>query len=91
MNRNNEAHFHQIPQVHISRSTFNRPQNILTTFNAGELVPFYVDEVLPGDTFRVRTSAIIRQTTPKYPVMDDAYIDMKYLKLSHTIRFGTKK
>lgn len=78
MNRNNERHFAQIPQVHISRSTFNRPQNILTTFNAGELIPFYVDEVLPGDTFRVHTSAIIRQTTPKYPVMDDAYIDMYY-------------
>lgn len=78
MNRNNERHFAQIPQVHISRSTFNRPQNILTTFNAGKLIPFYVDEVLPGDTFRVRTSAIIRQTTPKYPVMDDAYIDMYY-------------
>lgn len=85
MNRNNEAHFHQIPQVHISRSTFNRPQNILTTFNAGELVPFYVDEVLPGDTFRVRTSAIIRQTTPKYPVMDDAYIDMYYFFVPNRI------
>nr|DAR20636.1 MAG TPA: Major capsid protein [Microviridae sp.] len=78
MNRNNERHFAQIPQVHISRSTFNRPQNILTTFDAGKLIPFYVDEVLPGDTFRVNTSAIIRQTTPKYPVMDDAYIDIYY-------------
>lgn len=85
MNRNNERHFAQIPQVHISRSTFNRPQNILTTFNAGELVPFYVDEVLPGDTFRVRTSAIIRQTTPKYPVMDDAYIDMYYFFVPNRI------
>lgn len=85
MNRNNERHFAQIPQVHISRSTFNRPQNILTTFNAGELVPFYVDEVLPGDTFRVNTSAIIRQTTPKYPVMDDAYIDMYYFYVPNRI------
>ena len=85
MNRNNERHFANIPQVHISRSTFNRPQNILTTFNAGELVPFYVDEVLPGDTFRVRTSAIIRQTTPKYPVMDDAYIDMYYFFVPNRI------
>lgn len=78
MNRNNEAHFNQIPNVHISRSTFKRDQKILTTFNAGELVPFYVDEVLPGDTFRVRTSAIIRMQTPKFPVMDDAYIDLFY-------------
>lgn len=85
MNRNNERHFAQIPEVHISRSTFNRPQNILTTFDAGELVPFYVDEVLPGDTFRVRTSAIIRQSTPKYPVMDDAYIDMYYFFVPNRI------
>ena len=85
MNRNNERHFAQIPAVHISRSTFNRPQNILTTFDAGKLVPFYVDEVLPGDTFRVRTSAIIRMTTPKYPVMDDAYIDMYYFYVPNRI------
>ena len=71
--------------MHISRSTFNRPQNILTTFDAGKLVPFYVDEVLPGDTFRVRTSAIIRQTTPKYPVMDDAYIDIYYFYVPNRI------
>lgn len=85
MNRNNERHFAQIPEVHISRSTFNRTQNILTTFDAGNLIPFYVDEVLPGDTFRVRTSAIIRQTTPKYPVMDDAYIDMYYFYVPNRI------
>ena len=85
MNRNNERHFSEIPKIHISRSTFNRPQNILTTFNAGKLIPFYVDEVLPGDTFRVRTSAIIRQTTPKYPVMDDAYIDLYYFYVPNRI------
>lgn len=85
MNRNNEAHFNQIPSVHISRSTFKRDQKILTTFNAGNLVPFYVDEVLPGDTFRVRTSAIIRMQTPKYPVMDDAYIDMYYFFVPNRI------
>lgn len=85
MNRNNERHFSQIPEIHISRSTFNRPQNILTTFDAGKLIPFYIDEVLPGDTFRVRTSAIIRQTTPKYPVMDDAYIDMYYFYVPNRI------
>lgn len=85
MNRNNEAHFNQIPSVHISRSTFKRDQKILTTFNAGELVPFYVDEVLPGDTFRVRTSAIIRMQTPKFPVMDDAYIDMYYFYVPNRI------
>ena len=78
MNRNNERHFNNVPQTHISRTRFKRDQNILTTFDAGKLIPFYVDEVLPGDTFNVNTAAIIRMTTPKYPVFDDAYIDFYY-------------
>lgn len=78
MNRNNERHFNQVPQTHVSRTRFKRDQNILTTFDAGRLIPFYVDEVLPGDTFSVDTAAIIRMTTPKYPVFDDAYIDFYY-------------
>ena len=78
MNRNNERHFNQIPKMKASRTRFNRDQTILTTFDSGKLIPFYVDEVLPGDTFSVDTSAIIRMTTPKYPVMDDAFIDFYY-------------
>lgn len=78
MNRNNERHFNQIPKMEASRTRFNRDQTILTTFDSGKLIPFYVDEVLPGDTFNVNTSAIIRMTTPKYPIMDDAFIDLYY-------------
>ena len=79
MNRNNERHFNSVPETHVSRTRFNRDQNILTTFDAGKLIPFYVDEVIPGDTFSVDTAAIIRMTTPKYPVMDDSFIDFYYL------------
>lgn len=78
MNRNNERHFNQIPEMKASRTRFNRDQIVLTTLDAGKLIPFYVDEVLPGDTFSVDTTAIIRMTTPKYPVMDDAFIDIYY-------------
>lgn len=78
MNRNNERHFNQIPQMKASRTRFNRDQTVLTTFDSGKLIPFYVDEVLPGDTFSVDTAAIIRMTTPKYPVFDDAFIDFYY-------------
>ena len=78
MNRNNERHFLNVPQMHTSRTRFNRDQTILTTFDSGRLIPFFVDEVLPGDTFQIDTSAIIRMTTPKYPVMDDAFIDLYY-------------
>lgn len=78
MNRNNERHFNQVPETHVSRTRFKRDQNILTTFDAGKLIPFYVDEVLPGDTFSIDTAAIIRMSTPKYPVFDDAFIDLYY-------------
>lgn len=85
MNRNNEAHFLNIPKINISRSRFNRQQDIKLTFDAGELIPFYVDEVLPGDTFSVDQAAVIRMTTPKYPVMDNAYIDFYYFFVPNRI------
>lgn len=91
MNRNNERHFLNVPQVHTSRTRFNRDQTILTTFNSGELIPFFVDEVLPGDTFQIDTSAIIRMTTPKYPVMDDAFIDFYYFYCPNRILWSDFK
>ena len=78
MRRNNEAHFNQVPNLEITRSRFKRDQDIKLTFDAGKLIPFYVDEVLPGDTFSVDQSAIIRMTTPIFPVMDNAYLDYYY-------------
>ena len=91
MNRNNERHFNQIPEIKASRTRFNRDQTILTTFNSGRLIPFYVDEVLPGDTFNVNTAAIIRMTTPKYPVMDDAFIDFYYFYCPNRILWDNFK
>ena len=91
MNRNNERHFNQIPEMRASRTRFNRDQTILTTFDSGKLIPFYVDEVLPGDTFSVDTAAIIRMTTPKYPVMDDAFIDFYYFYCPNRILWDNFK
>lgn len=91
MNRNNERHFNQIPQMKASRTRFNRDQTILTTFDAGKLIPFYVDEVLPGDTFSVDTAAIIRMTTPKFPVMDDCFIDFYYFYCPNRILWDNFK
>ena len=91
MNRNNERHFNQIPEMKASRTRFNRDQTILTTFDSGKLIPFYVDEVLPGDTFNVNTSAIIRMSTPKYPVMDDAFIDFYYFYCPNRILWDNFK
>lgn len=78
MNRNSNSRFAQAPQVDIQRSTFDRSSGHKTTFNAGKLVPIYIDEVLPGDTFEMSTSAIIRGSTPIFPVMDNANLDIYF-------------
>lgn len=78
MNRNSNSRFAQAPQVDIQRSTFDRSSGHKTTFNAGKLVPIYIDEVLPGDTFEMKTSAIIRGSTPIFPVMDNANLDIYF-------------
>lgn len=76
MSRNDITRFSQNPaNVGIERSTFNRNTDHKTTLNSGKLVPFHVDEILPGDTFDVETSAVFRMATPLRPVMDNAYLD----------------
>ncbi len=63
-------------EIHMKRSKFNRPFTHKTTFNFGNLVPVAVDEILPGDTVKMDTAALIRMSTPIFPVMDDAYLDL---------------
>ena len=81
MNRNKDAGFNQVPRLDITRSRFKRRQDVKLTMNAGQLIPFYVDEVLPGDTFSIDQAAIIRMTTPIFPVMDNCYMDVYYFNV----------
>ena len=75
MNRNVESHFAQVPQVSVPRSTFDRSSEHLTTFNVGDLIPFYVDEVYPGDTFKVTTAKVIRMQTLLKPIFSNIMLD----------------
>ena len=75
MNRNVESHFSQLPKADIQRSRFDRSSSIKTTFNVGDVVPFYVDEVLPGDTFDIKTSKVVRMQSLVTPIMDNIYLD----------------
>lgn len=78
MNRNVESHFATLPHAEIVRSRFDRSHTHKTTFNAGELVPILVDEILPGDTVSLDTAFVCRMSTPIYPVMDSSFIDIYY-------------
>lgn len=79
MNRNVESHFALNPtRIDMSRSTFDRSSSVKTSFNVGDIVPFFLEEVLPGDTFNVRTSKVVRMQTLLTPMMDNVYLDSYY-------------
>ena len=67
--------FAQLPSVSMPRSRFNRSSGLKTTFDSGYLIPVYVDECLPGDTFNMDMSSFVRMATPIFPVMDDFFLD----------------
>lgn len=73
---NSNDHFSSNPlNVSLPRSTFNRSKSTRTTVKVGKLTPFYLDEVLPGDTFDLDMNFVARGVTPLYPTMDNAVID----------------
>jgi hypothetical protein len=67
--------FSRVPKVEVPRSTFDRSCTHKTTFDSGFLVPIYIDEALPGDTFNLSMSAFARLTTPIVPIMDNLFLE----------------
>ncbi|QGH73555.1 MAG: major capsid protein [Microviridae sp. ctITQ3] len=74
----NQTHFSTVPKAEIPRAKFKRDHNLHTTMDAGYLVPIFVDEVLPADTFILRDSIFGRLSTPLKPIMDNLYLDTFY-------------
>lgn len=78
MNRNAEQHYSQVPHANVPRARFKRDYSLLTTINEGDLVPIYCDEVLPADTAKIDLNALMRMSTPLFPVMDNCYCDFYF-------------
>lgn len=86
MNRETEAHFSHLPAIDVKRSKFNRPITHKTTFNTGEIIPLYVDaDIMAGDSVRINMGAVIRESTPIAPVMDNLYIDVMAFFCPHRL------
>ena len=73
--------FVEVPHADIQRSTFDRSHGVKTTFDAGELIPVYADEMLPGDTFSCKLTAFARLATPIHPTMDNAFMDTHFFSV----------
>jgi len=78
MTRNTEAHFSELPNVDIQRSIFDLSHGHMTTFDAGELIPIFSQEVLAGDTWEVSTSMVIRAQTMLTPTFSNMNADLYF-------------
>jgi len=77
--------FAQVPSANIQRSTFDRSHGTKTTFDGGYLVPVYLDEALPGDTFNMRMSAFARLATPLKPIMDNMHLETFFFAVPYRL------
>lgn len=77
--------FSEVPNVQIPRSRFDRSFGYKTTFDAGLLVPYYVDEALPGDTFNCRMTGFARLSTPVFPIMDNMYMETFFFAVPYRL------
>lgn len=77
--------FSKVPKAEIQRSVFNRDHGLKTTMDAGNLVPIFVDEALPGDTFTLRATGFGRLATPINPIMDNMYIETFFFAVPYRL------
>lgn len=78
MNRNTTFNLNQLPKVNIQRSIFPFKFGHKTSFNVGEVIPFMVQEIIPGSTYSLNTACVVRLQTLKTPIMDNVYMDTYY-------------
>lgn len=89
MNLNQNTFQQNATRLNVSRSKFHLPFKWTGSFNASQIVPvFSYSDVLPGDTFKVDMSAVIRSTTPVGPTMDDAFVDFYFFFVPHKLALG---
>lgn len=76
-----QEQFAKIENPRISRSTFDRSHGYKTTFDAGKLIPIYIDEALPADTINMNATVFGRLATPLKPFMDNVFIDVHFFSV----------
>lgn len=59
----------------VPRSVFLNRWSRITAFDAGYLVPFLVDEILPGDHMTYDVAAYVRLSTPLFPLYSNQRVD----------------
>lgn len=77
--------FSEVPGPEINRSSFDRSCGLTTAFNSGLLIPIWVDEALPGDTFKMSMASLVRLTTPFFPIFDNVHLDFFFFAVPNRL------
>ena len=77
--------FGQTPSVSAPRSVFDRSNGFKVAIDADYLYPFFLDEIIPGDTMRMNATLFGRMNTPIYPIMDNLHIDTFWFYVPYRI------
>lgn len=91
MFRNKTARQHNfatVPRADIPRSKFRMRQTRKMAFNASELIPIMVEEILPGDTWSHNEALFARFATPIAPAVDDIDVETFYFFVPNRITWG---
>lgn len=82
----NNYYVDTLPKVTKNRSKFNMNHNVKTTLNVGDLVPFMVQEILPGDTFKVDSTVMARLSSSFLKVpMDNLTLQVHYISVPNRL------
>ena len=86
-----QQYFNQVAKPDIQRSTFDGSHGYKTTLDAGWLVPVFLDEALPGDTFNLKATMFGRLSTPIKPIMDNLYMDIHFFSVPYRLVWNNWK
>lgn len=77
--------FSRVPRAEIPRSSFDRSHGLKTAFDSGQLIPIFVDEALPGDTFNLNMTGFGRLATPLHPFMDNVFMNTFFFAVPYRL------
>lgn len=78
--------YNTVPQVRFKRNRFKYNQQHLTTMNTADLIPFFIQEVYPGESYKIHTDVLGRtsNTFLKSP-MGNIIQDVNYFFVPHRL------
>ncbi len=79
--------FGNTPGITAPRSFFDRSSGFKLAIDADFLYPIFLDEIIPGDSMKMKAKVFGRMNTPIHPIMDNLHIDVFWFYVPYRILF----